>query len=86
MAGGAFVTAVLIAATPSLISARSTTTPLRSLMAGPRRRSRRLAAHANIYLVARKDLLPVTVPLPEFLKGKRIAVPAAGNTDQQPLR
>jgi NitT/TauT family transport system substrate-binding protein len=32
-----------------------------------------LVAHANIYLMARKDLLPVTTDLPTFLEGKRVA-------------
>lgn len=45
-----------------------------------------LVAHANIYLAARKDLLPVTTSLPEFLKGKRIAAPAFGNTPNNMLR
>lgn len=45
-----------------------------------------LVAHANIYLVARKDLMPVKGDLAEFLKNKRIAAPAYGNTPNNMLR
>jgi NitT/TauT family transport system substrate-binding protein len=45
-----------------------------------------LVAHANIYLVARKGLMPVTVDLSTFLKNKRIAAPAYGNTPNNMLR
>lgn len=45
-----------------------------------------LVAHANIYLVARKDLMPVKGDLGDFLKHKRIAAPAYGNTPNNMLR
>ncbi len=45
-----------------------------------------LVAHANIYLTARKDLMPVTTDLSTFLKGKRIATPPYGNTPTNMLR
>jgi NitT/TauT family transport system substrate-binding protein len=45
-----------------------------------------LVAHANIYLVARKDLMPVTGDLGAFLKNKRIAAPTYGNTPNNMLR
>jgi NitT/TauT family transport system substrate-binding protein len=45
-----------------------------------------LVAHANIYLMARTDLLPVTTELPEFLKGNRIATSTYGRTPNNMLR
>jgi NitT/TauT family transport system substrate-binding protein len=45
-----------------------------------------LAARANIYLVARADLMPVTGDIASFLKGKRIAVSAYGGTPNNVLR
>jgi NitT/TauT family transport system substrate-binding protein len=45
-----------------------------------------LVAHANIYLMARTDLLPVTTDLPTFLKGKRIATSTYGRTPNNMLR
>ncbi len=45
-----------------------------------------LVAHANIYLMARADLMPVTQDVPAFLKGKRIAVPTYGRTPNNVLR
>jgi NitT/TauT family transport system substrate-binding protein len=45
-----------------------------------------LDARANIYLMARKDLMPVKGDLASFLKGKRIAVTAFGGTPNNMLR
>lgn len=45
-----------------------------------------LDARANIYLMARKDLMPVKGDLAAFLKGKRIAVTAFGGTPNNMLR
>lgn len=45
-----------------------------------------LNARANIYLMARKDLMPVQGDLANFLKGKRIAVTAFGGTPNNMLR
>jgi NitT/TauT family transport system substrate-binding protein len=45
-----------------------------------------LVAHANIYLMARKDLMPVTTELAAFLKGKRIATSSYGRTPNNMLR
>jgi NitT/TauT family transport system substrate-binding protein len=43
-------------------------------------------ARANIYLMARKDLLPMTGDLASFVRGKRIAVTAFGGTPNSMLR
>ncbi len=45
-----------------------------------------LNARANIYLMARKDLMPVSGDIASFLKGKRIAVTAFGGTPNNMLR
>lgn len=45
-----------------------------------------LDARANIYLMAREDLMPVQGDLASFLKGKRIAVTAFGGTPNNMLR
>ncbi|HEY3919249.1 MAG TPA: ABC transporter substrate-binding protein [Stellaceae bacterium] len=45
-----------------------------------------LDERANIYLMARKDLMPVTTDLATFLKGKRIAVGVYGGTPNSMLR
>lgn len=45
-----------------------------------------LVARANIYMMARSDLMPVKGPPPEFLKGKRIAVSTFGRTPNNMLR
>jgi NitT/TauT family transport system substrate-binding protein len=45
-----------------------------------------LNARANIYLMARKDLMPVSEDLPSFLRGKRIAVTLFGGTPNNMLR
>jgi NitT/TauT family transport system substrate-binding protein len=45
-----------------------------------------LNARANIYLMARKDLMPVSGDLANFLKGKRIAVTLYGGTPNTMLR
>jgi NitT/TauT family transport system substrate-binding protein len=45
-----------------------------------------LDERANIYLMARKDLMPVTSDLGIFLKGKRIAVGIYGGTPNSMLR
>jgi NitT/TauT family transport system substrate-binding protein len=45
-----------------------------------------LVAHANIYLMARLDLMPVTTDVPTFLKGKRIATQTYGRTPNNVLR
>lgn len=45
-----------------------------------------LDERANIYLMARKDLMPITTDLPTFLKGKRIAVGVYGGTPNSMLR
>jgi NitT/TauT family transport system substrate-binding protein len=45
-----------------------------------------LDERANIYLMARKDLMPVTGDLATFLKGKRIAVGVYGGTPNSMLR
>jgi len=45
-----------------------------------------LDARANIYLMARQDLMPVKGDLASFLKGKRIAVTAYGGTPNSMLR
>jgi NitT/TauT family transport system substrate-binding protein len=45
-----------------------------------------LDARANIYLMARKDLMPVKGDLAGFLKGKRIAVTSFGGTPNNMLR
>jgi NitT/TauT family transport system substrate-binding protein len=45
-----------------------------------------LVAHANIYLMARLDLMPLTTDVPTFLKGKRIATQTYGRTPNNVLR
>ena len=45
-----------------------------------------LVARANIYLMARTDLMPVNTDMAAFLKGKRIAVAAYGRTPNNMLR
>jgi NitT/TauT family transport system substrate-binding protein len=45
-----------------------------------------LVAHANIYLMSRLDLMPVTTDVPTFLKGKRIATQTYGRTPNNVLR
>jgi NitT/TauT family transport system substrate-binding protein len=45
-----------------------------------------LVAHANIYMMARSDLMPVTGELAAVLKGKRIAVGNYGRTPNNVLR
>jgi NitT/TauT family transport system substrate-binding protein len=45
-----------------------------------------LDERANIYLMARKDLMPVSGDLANFLKGKRIAVGVYGGTPNSMLR
>ncbi len=45
-----------------------------------------LNGRANIYLMARKDLMPVSGDIATFLKGKRIAVTAFGGTPNNMLR
>jgi len=85
MAGGAFVTAVLSGDAFAYLGSVDHNA-FAVANGGTLKAVSALVAHANIYLVARKDLLPVTVPLPEFLKGKRIAVPAFGNTPNNMLR
>ena len=45
-----------------------------------------LVARANIYLLARTDLMPVTGDLVSFLRGKRIAAPSYGRTPNNVLR
>jgi NitT/TauT family transport system substrate-binding protein len=45
-----------------------------------------LDERANIYLMARQDLMPVTTDLATFLKGKRIAVGVYGGTPNSMLR
>jgi NitT/TauT family transport system substrate-binding protein len=45
-----------------------------------------LNGRANIYLMARKDLMPVRGDIASFLKGKRIAVTAFGGTPNNMLR
>jgi NitT/TauT family transport system substrate-binding protein len=45
-----------------------------------------LDARANIYLMARRDLMPVKGSLADFLRGKRIAVTAFGGTPNNMLR
>jgi NitT/TauT family transport system substrate-binding protein len=45
-----------------------------------------LNARANIYLMARRDLMPVSGDLPSFLRGKRIAVTLFGGTPNNMLR
>jgi NitT/TauT family transport system substrate-binding protein len=45
-----------------------------------------LNGRANIYLMARKDLMPVSGDIASFLKGKRIAVTAFGGTPNNMLR
>jgi NitT/TauT family transport system substrate-binding protein len=85
MSGGAFVTAVLDGEAFAFLGsvdhnafAVANGRTLKAVSA--------LVAHANIYLVARKNLMPVTTPLSVFLKGKRIATPAFGNTPNNMLR
>jgi len=45
-----------------------------------------LVAHANIYMMARSDLMPVTGDLATFLRGKHIAVSSYGRTPNNVLR
>ena len=45
-----------------------------------------LVARANIYMMARTDIPPMTGDLPSYLKGKRIAVAAYGSTPNNVLR
>ncbi|HEY4404498.1 MAG TPA: ABC transporter substrate-binding protein [Xanthobacteraceae bacterium] len=45
-----------------------------------------LNGRANIYLMARKDLMPMQGDIASFLKGKRIAVTAFGGTPNNMLR
>lgn len=45
-----------------------------------------LLGRANIYMMARTDLPPMTGDLPSYLKGKRIAVGAYGGTPNNVLR
>jgi NitT/TauT family transport system substrate-binding protein len=45
-----------------------------------------LVARANIYMMARTDMPPMTGDLPSYLKGKRIAVAAYGSTPNNVLR
>jgi NitT/TauT family transport system substrate-binding protein len=45
-----------------------------------------LVARANIYMMARTDLPPMTGDLPSYLKGKRIAVGSYGGTPNNVLR
>jgi NitT/TauT family transport system substrate-binding protein len=45
-----------------------------------------LVAHANIYIMARLDLMPLTTDVPTFLKGKRIATQTYGRTPHNVLR
>jgi len=45
-----------------------------------------LVARANIYMMARTDIAPMTGDLPTYLKGKRIAVSAYGSTPNNVLR
>jgi NitT/TauT family transport system substrate-binding protein len=45
-----------------------------------------LVARANIYMMARTDIAPMTGDLPSYLKGKRIAVGSYGGTPNNVLR
>ena len=45
-----------------------------------------LVARANIYMMVRTDIPPMTGDLPSYLKGKRIAVAAYGSTPNNVLR
>jgi NitT/TauT family transport system substrate-binding protein len=45
-----------------------------------------LDCRANIYLLARRDLMPVTTDIASFLRGKRIAVSSFGGTPNNMLR
>lgn len=45
-----------------------------------------LVARANIYMLARKDLSPVTGDIKEFVRGKKIAVATYGRTPNNMLR
>jgi NitT/TauT family transport system substrate-binding protein len=45
-----------------------------------------LLGHANIYMMARTDLPPMTGDLPSYVKGKRIGVSSYGGTPNNVLR
>src|SRR5207249_2851741 len=45
-----------------------------------------LLGRANIYLMARTDIPPITGDVPSYLKGKRIAVSSYGGTPNNVLR